>query len=92
MAPTDPTPAEDAVARELIERIAREVDLESGRVPRAEDEPEPEAEAEGEQADDEVPEGAHDEPLLEPERRSEEDVSRELVERIAREVDEGRPG
>ena len=88
MAPTDPTPAEDAVARELIERIAREVDLESGRVPRAEAEPE----AGAEQADDEVPEGAHDEPEAEPERRSAEDVSRELVERIAREVDEGRPG
>ena len=86
MAPTDPTPTEDAVARELIERIAREVDLESGRLPRTEDEPE------AEQADDEVPEGAHDEPALEPEERSEEDVSRELVERIAREVDEGRPG
>ena len=84
MAPTDPTSAEDAAAREMIERIAREVDLESGRVPRAEDEPET--------PDDDAPEDALDEPALEPEERSEEDVSRELVERIAREVDEGRPG
>ena len=63
---------------------AREVDLESGRVPRVEDETEPAAE--------DMPEAALDEPALEPEERSEEDVSRELVERIAREVDEGRPG
>ena len=41
---------------------------------------------------DDVPEASVDEPLVEPEERSEEDVSRELVERIAREVDEGRPG
>ena len=88
MVPTDPTSAEDAAAREMIERISREVDLESGRVPRAEDEPE----AETETADDDVPEASVDEPLVEPEERSEEDVSRELVERIAREVDGGRPG
>lgn len=88
MAPTDPTSAEDAVAREMIERIAREVDLESGRVPRAEAEPEPEGEA----VDEEMPAAALDEAALEPEERSEEDVSRELVERIAREVDEGRRG
>jgi hypothetical protein len=86
MAPTDPTSAEDAVAREMIERIARQVDLESGRVPRSEDEPEPEPD------DPDVPEAAADEPAIGPEERSEEDVSRELVERIAREVDEGRPG
>ena len=85
MAPTDPTSAEDAAAREMIERIAREVDLESGRVPRAEDEPETEA-------DEDELEAAIEEPALEPGERSEEDVSRELVERIAREVDEGRPG
>jgi hypothetical protein len=84
-APTDPTASEDEVAREMIERIAREVDLESGRVPRAKDEPEAEA---LEQADSPPSE----EPMAEPEERSEEDVSRELVERIAREVDEGRPG
>ena len=83
MAPTDPT-AEDAVARDMIERIAREVDLESGRVPRGEDEPEADKE--------EVPEATVDEAVAEPEERSEEDVSRELVERIAREVDEGTPG
>ena len=82
-APTDPTASEDEVAREMIERIAREVDLESGRVPRAEDELEPEADPA--QAPVEVPASEPDEP-------SEEDVSRELVERIAREVDEGRPG
>jgi hypothetical protein len=86
MAPTDPTPEEDAAAREMIERIAREVDLESGRVPKDKDEPEPETTSE------DVPEAAQDEPALEPAERSEEDVSRELVERIAREVDEGRPG
>jgi hypothetical protein len=85
MGPTDPTSAEDAAAREMIERIAREVDLESGRVPRAEAEPEAEA-------DEDELEAAVEEPELEPEERSEEDVSRELVERIAREVDEGRPG
>ena len=88
MAPTDPTSAEDAVARAMIVRIAREVDLESGRVPRAEAEPEPEADA----AEEDMPDAALDEAVLEPEERSEEDVSRELVERIAREVDEGSPG
>jgi len=89
MAPTDPTSAEDAIARDMIERIAREVDLAAGRVPRGEDEPKADGGAE-------VPEAAVDdaeEPVVaEPEERSEEDVSRELVERIAREVDEGKPG
>ena len=84
-APTDPTTSEDDVAREMIERIAREVDLESGRVPRAEDEPETEAL-------EQAASPPSEEPTTEPEERSEEDVSRELVERIAREVDEGRPG
>ena len=81
MAPTDPTASEDTVAREMIERIAREVDLEAGRLPKTEDE-----------GDAATPEAAVDELTPEPEERSEEDVSRELVERIAREVDEGRPG
>ena len=88
MAPTDPTSAEDAIARAMIERIAREVDLAAGRVPRGEDEPRAGGDAE-------VPEAAAgdaEDPVAEPEERSEEDVSRELVERIAREVDEGEPG
>ena len=88
MAPTDPTSAEDAIARAMIERIAREVDLAAGRVPRGEDEPRAAGDAE-------VPEAAAgdaEDPVAEPEERSEEDVSRELVERIAREVDEGKPG
>jgi hypothetical protein len=83
---TDPTASEDEVARQMIERIAREVDLEAGRVPRTEDE----GDADAPEAD--APEAAVDEPTPEPEERSEEAVSRELVERIAREVDEGRPG
>ena len=83
---TDPTASEDEVARQMIERIAREVDLEAGRVPRADDE----GEADAPNAD--APEAAVDERVAEPEERSEEDVSRELVERIAREVDEGRRG
>ena len=88
MAPTDPTSAEDAIARAMIERIAREVDLAAGRVPRGEDEPRAAGDAE-------VPEVVVDDAedaVAEPEERSEEDVSRELVERIAREVDEGEPG
>jgi hypothetical protein len=86
MGPTDPTSAEDAAAREMIERIAREVDLESGRVPRGDDEAEADETGASEAVD-----GTND-PVADPEERSEEDVSRELVERIAREVDEGRPG
>jgi len=88
MALTDPTSAEDAIARAMIERIAREVDLAAGRVPRGEDEPRAAGDAE-------VPEVVVDDAedaVAEPEERSEEDVSRELVERIAREVDEGKPG
>ena len=75
-----PSPSEDELARQMIERIARQVDLESGRVPlHSETEPGPEPE---------VPAGEPSEAADEPEERSEEDVSRELVERIAREVDE----
>jgi hypothetical protein len=75
--------SEDELAREMIERIARQVDLESGRVP---------LEARTEVHEEEQTEAAVEEttepPSNEPAERSEEDVSRELVERIAREVDE----
>jgi hypothetical protein len=94
--PHEPLPAskssEDELAREMIERIARQVDLESGVVPRrSEPEPEPEQEA-TEPADAERAAEPDDEPDLEAADRSEEDVARELIERIAREVDEGKRG
>ncbi len=84
--------SEDELARLMIERIARQVDLETGRVPLAiDDEDEP-------SVDDPAPsavEEAAAEPVEEPEETetaavelSDEDVSRDLVERIAREVDE----
>jgi hypothetical protein len=73
--------SEDELARQMIARIARQVDLETGRLPV-------EPTQEGEQT---TP-AATDEPSAElaeiPAELSEEDVSRQLVERIAREVDE----
>jgi hypothetical protein len=82
---SDRTLSEDELARQMIARIARQVDLETGRVPL-------EPTQEGEPA---TP-SAVDEPSVEPpeasveasEEASEEDISRQLVERIAREVDE----
>jgi hypothetical protein len=81
--PPPSTTSEDELARAMIERISREVDLETGRKPIETDEPGEESVSEAappaEEADvDEAP----------PEERSEEDVTRDLVERIAREVDE----
>ena len=82
----DAAASEDELARMMIERIARQVDLETGRVPLAtEDEDEP-------SVDDPAP-SAVEETAAEPveeaaAEHSEEDVSRDLVERIAREVDE----
>lgn len=89
--PGDTRPArelsEDEIARAMIARIARQVDLESGRVPIAEPEPE-----DAEPPDDETS-AETVEPMAvaradQADKRSEEDVSRELVERIARQVDE----
>jgi len=78
---SDQTLSEDELARQMIARIARQVDLETGRLPL-------EPTQEGEQA---TPSDA-DEPSVEPAEApveaSEEDISRQLVERIAREVDE----
>ena len=84
--PADAAPSEDELARMMIERIARQVDLETGRVPLAtEDEKPPSADdpaaiAPGEDPAEPVAEEAEEPP--------EEDISRDLVERIAREVDE----
>ena len=73
--------SEDEIAREMIERISRQVDLESGVVPR---QSEPEDEVEGTTREGQPP---GDESV----ERSEEKSMRELVERIAQEVDaEGR--
>jgi hypothetical protein len=90
--------SEDEIAREMIERISREVDLESGVVPRrSEPEPAPgtdaqdETETEADPEEEPVPE-AETPPDEEPTERSEEDVMRELVELIAQEVDEERRG
>ena len=74
--------SEDELARQMIARIARQVDLESGRVPL-----EGGAEPSEEEAKASA-EGPAEPPAEHPAERSEEDVSRELVERIAREVDE----
>jgi hypothetical protein len=78
---SDQTLSEDELARQMIARIARQVDLETGRLPL-----EP-----TEEGAEETP-SATDEPSLEPAEAlaeaSEEDISRQLVERIAREVDE----
>jgi hypothetical protein len=85
-------PSEDEIARAMIERIARQVDLEMGRVPL---EPRSEGEEEGaetEPAAEPVAEAPEIPAAEEPDAPSEEDVSRELVERIAREVDEERHG
>jgi hypothetical protein len=87
----EPTQSEDEIARELIERISREVDLAFGRKPLV-----PESDSESEDASDE----AEDEPAVQsaaevaekPAERSEEDVARELIERIAHEVDEEERG
>jgi hypothetical protein len=80
---SDPRVSEDELAREMIARIARQVDLETGRMPL---DAEPDAPA------DDAAASAVDEPAAElveePAELSEEDLSRELVERIAREVDE----
>jgi hypothetical protein len=78
---SDQTLSEDELARQMIARIARQVDLETGRLPL---EPTEEGEEETPAAADE-PSAAPAEPLAE---ASEEDISRQLVERIAREVDE----
>jgi hypothetical protein len=81
-----PARSEDELAREMIARIAREVDLEVGRRPLEylEHDAEPEGgEQEAEQAEAPVAEATDE--AGEP---SEEDVTRDLVERIAREVDE----
>ena len=81
------TLSEDELARMMIERIARQVDLETGRVPLA-------TEGEdGPSSDDPAASAAAEETVAEPveetaAEHSEEDVSRDLVERIAREVDE----
>jgi hypothetical protein len=75
--------SEDELAREMIERIARQVDLESGRVPL-----EARTEAQEKEQAEAAAEETTEPPSNEPAGRSEEDVSRELVERIAREVDE----
>ena len=76
----------------MIARIARQVDLEVGRRPL---DAEPQPELEHEPVEDEAV-GQVAEPRAEaseePGERSEEDVSRALVERIAREVDEERGG
>ena len=95
-APSDPrlgpSPSDDEVAREMIARIARQVDLEVGRRPLdAEPQPELEHEPVEDEAVGQVAE-ARAEASEEPGERSEEDVSRALVERIAREVDEERGG
>ncbi len=89
------TMSEDELARMMIERIARQVDLETGRVPLGTDgdaEPpgdDPTASPPAEEAAVEPVEEATAEPVEEaPVELSEEDVSRDLVERIAREVDE----
>jgi hypothetical protein len=78
---SDRTLSEDELARQMIARIARQVDLETGRVP-----------LEPTQESEEVTQPEVDEPSVEPvaapAEASEEDISRQLVERIAREVDE----
>jgi hypothetical protein len=79
----DPARSEDELAREMIERIAREVDLESGRLPLGEEDEEPDADP----AEASLDTGADAES-----ERSDEDIARELVERIAREVDEDAGG
>jgi len=76
------TPSEDELARQMIARIARQVDLETGRLPL---EPTQEGEEETPAAPDEPSVDAAADTPVEP---SEEDISRQLVERIAREVDE----
>jgi hypothetical protein len=82
-----PAPSEDELARMMIERIARQVDLETGRVPLV-DETEAEPADDGDSASLADEADAAEEPEEAPAERSEEDVSRDLIERIAREVDE----
>jgi hypothetical protein len=76
------TTSEDELARAMIERISRQVDLEVGRKPIETSE---EGDGEAAEASASVVD-TPDEAL--PEERSEDDVTRDLVERIAREVDE----
>jgi len=99
--PGDPEPSEDERAREMIVRISRQVDLEMGRVPLGESEEAPEeGDANGEpdepgevaSAEQPPPDAPEAEAADAPAVRSEEDVSRELVERVAREVDQERHG
>jgi hypothetical protein len=78
---SDQTLSEDELARQMIARIARQVDLETGRLPL-------EPTEEGEQANSSDVDEPPAEPPAAPAELSEEDISRELVERIAREVDE----
>jgi hypothetical protein len=83
--PPASTTSEDELAREMIERISRQVDLETGRKPieTGDSDDEPVAEA---------PSPAEVDAEDAPAELSEEDVTRDLVERIAREVDEEQHG
>jgi hypothetical protein len=77
----------------MIERIAWQVDLESGTKPITGDaEPAASQQSPVDDPAETPPDAVADAPADSRSERSEEDVARELIERIARDVDEGKRG